>query len=375
MKIARIAAHVLRVPFNFPLIKETQHALVNFLEIETDDGLKGNAFSSYPLRFGIADFINREVRECITGMDPLRPEAVRSAMYWKLSNKMFAGAWSCAASLVDIALWDIRGKALNQPIWKLLGGARDKCPIYVTFGLPRYSRDELVEVAKSLIRDGHTQLKVAVAAGADPAEGMFGQPDDDDIIEDAARIHHLRAAVGDGVTLMMDANKNAKLTQALRLAKLVEPCNLAWFEDPVLQADPRLLAQLRRQTSIPIAAGSTGTSDISFLREYLVHEAVDILQPNVRDIGGFSAGLRAAGLAQAFNIPLEMGGNFPHLNMHLHAGVPNGGRVEFHLGGWQLGMILFDGAPPPVKGWVTLPQAPGLGYTPKAGILDLAVRG
>lgn len=373
MKIARIAAYVLRVPFNFPLIKETQHALGTFVEIETDGGLKGHAFSTYPMRFGIADFINREVREAIAGMDPLRPEAARSALYWKLSNKLFAGAWSCAASLVDIALWDIRGKALGQPIWKLLGGARDRCPVYITFGLPRYSREELTEVAKTLIRDGHTQLKMAVAAGATPSNEMYGQPSDDDILEDAARIRHLREAVGDGVTLMIDANKNAKLTQALRLAKLAEPCNLAWFEDPLLQSDPRLLAQLRRQTTIPIAAGSTGTSDISFLREYLVHESVDILQPNVRDIGGYTAGLRAAGLAQAFNIQLEMGGNFPHLNMHLHAGVPNGGRVEFHYGGWQLGMILFDGAPPPVKGWVTLPEAPGLGFTPKAGILDLAV--
>jgi len=94
----------------------------------------------------------------------------------------------------------------------------------------------------------------------------------------------------------------------------------------------------------------------------------------VRDIGGFTGGLRAAGLAQAFNISLEMGGNYPHLNMHLHAGVPNGGRVEFHLGGWRVGEALMDGAPPPVKGWVTLPQAPGLGFTPKPGILDLAVK-
>lgn len=374
MKIARTTAHTLRVPFQFPLIKETQHALVTFVEIETDDGLKGHAFSAYPLRFSIADFINREASGCIAGMDAMRPEAVRSALYWKLSNKLYMGVWSCAASMIDIALWDIRGKAVKQPVWKLLGGAREKCPIYITFGLPRYSRAELVEVAKQLIAEGHTQLKMAIAAGTHPAAHMYGEPTDDDILEDAARIRHVREALGDKVTLMIDANKNAKLTQAIRLAKLVEPCNLAWFEDPVLQADPRLMAQLRRETSIPIAAGSTGTSDISFLREYLLHEAIDIAQPNVRDIGGFTGGLRAAGLAQAFNIQLEMGGNYPHLNMHLHAGVPNGGRVEFHLGGWRIGEALYDGMPKPVKGWVTLPEAPGLGFTPKAGILDLAVR-
>jgi L-alanine-DL-glutamate epimerase-like enolase superfamily enzyme len=374
MKIARTTAHTLRVPYQFPLIKETQHALVTFVEIETDDGLKGHAFSAYPLRFSISDFINREAGPTIAGMDPMRPEAVRTTLYWKLANKHYMGTWSCAASMIDVALWDIRGKSAKQPIWKLMGGAREKCPIYITWGLPRYSREELVETAKQLIAEGHTQLKMAIAAGSNPTSHMYGEPTDDDILEDAARIRHVRDALGDKVTLMIDANKNAKLPQAMRLAKLVEPCNLAWFEDPVQKADPRLMAQLRRQTSIPIAAGSSGTYDLPYLREYFLNESIDIAQPNVRDIGGFTGALHAAGLAQAFNIQLEMGGNFPHLNMHLHAGVPNGGRVEFHLGGWRIGEALFDGTPSPVKGWVTLPQAPGLGFTPKAGILDLEVK-
>lgn len=374
MKIARTTAHTLRVPFQFPLITETQHALVTFVEIETDDGLKGHAFSAYPLRFSISDFINREAGPAIAGMDPLRPEAVRTTLYWKLSNKHYMGTWSCAASMIDVALWDIRGKSVKLPIWKLMGGAREKCPIYITWGLPRYSREELVEAARLMIAEGHTQLKMAIAAGADPAAHMYGEPTDDDILEDAARIRHVRNALGDKVTLMIDANKNARLPQAIRLAKLVEDCRLAWFEDPVLKADPRLMAKLRRETTIPIAAGSTGTYDLAYLREYFVNESIDIAQPNVRDIGGFTGGLYAAGLAQAFNIQLEMGGNYPHLNMHLHAGVPNGGRIEFHLGGWRIGEALFDGMPKPVKGWVTLPDAPGLGFTPKAGILDLAVK-
>jgi L-alanine-DL-glutamate epimerase-like enolase superfamily enzyme len=374
MKIARTTAHTLRVPYQFPLIQETQHALVTFVEIETDDGLKGHAFSAYPLRFSISDFINREAGPAIAGMDPLRPEAVRTTLYWKLSNKHYMGTWSCAASMIDVALWDLRGKSVKQPIWKLLGGAREKCPVYITWGLPRYSREQLVEAAKLMIAEGHTQLKMAIAAGSDPTSHMYGEPTDDDILEDAARIRHVRDALGGKVTLMIDANKNAKLPQAIRLAKMVEDCKLAWFEDPVLKADPRLMAKLRRETTIPIAAGSSGTYDLAYLREYFVHEAIDIAQPNVRDIGGFTGGLYAAGLAQAFNIQLEMGGNYPHLNMHLHAGVPNGGRVEFHLGGWRIGEALFDGTPKPVRGWVTLPDAPGLGFTPRSGILDLAVK-
>ena len=111
-----------------------------------------------------------------------------------------------------------------------------------------------------------------------------------------------------------------------------------WDDDRVV------MARLRAQTTIPIAAGSTATSDLVYLREYLLREAVDYLQPNVRDIGGYTQGLKAAGIAQAFNVPLAMGGNYPHLNMHLHAGVPNGGRVEFHWQGWKCVEALFDNA-------------------------------
>lgn len=373
MKIRKVTCWVLRIPFTFPLVNEQQHALANFIEIETDDGLKGHALSTYPLKYGIRDFINREAAPAIEGMDPLRPEEVRTKLFWATARKHFMGAWNCAASLIDIALWDIKGKATHQPIWKLLGGAHSQLPAYITFGLPRYSIDELIEVARMLIKDGQTSLKMVVAAGAHEHDEILGQPSDASILEDAKRVRALREAVGPDIELMIDANKGATYTQALRLAKLCEPCNLVWFEDPVLQGDPRLMARLRTQTTIPIAAGSTATSDLMFLREYLVREAVDYLQPNVRDIGGFTQGLKAAGIAQAFNIPLAMGGNYPHMNMHLHGGVPNGGRVEFHWQGWKCVEALFDNAPGPVQGTLTLPTAPGLGFTPKAGILDLAV--
>ena len=89
MKIAKTTAHTLRVPYQFPLIKETQHALVTFVEVETDDGLKGHAFSVYPLRYSISDFINREATPTIAGMDPMCPEAVHTTMFIKLSNKHY----------------------------------------------------------------------------------------------------------------------------------------------------------------------------------------------------------------------------------------------------------------------------------------------
>lgn len=372
MKIGKVTCWLLRIPFTFPLVKEQQHALANFVEVETEDGLKGHALSTYPLKYGIREFINRELAPVAQGMDALRPEAVRTRVFWATARKYFMGAWNCAMSLVDVALWDIKGKAAGQPVWKLMGGAHEKLPAYITFGLPRYSVDELIEVARMLIKDGQTSLKMVVAAGSHEYDEILGQPSDASILQDAERVRALREAVGPKIELMMDANKGATFAQALRLAKLCEPYNLTWFEDPVLQGDPRLMARLRSQTTIPIAAGSTATSDLMYLREYLVRESVDYLQPNVRDIGGYTQGLKAAGIAQAFNVPLAMGGNYPHMNMHLHGGVPNGGRVEFHWQGWKCVEALFDNAPAPVGGTLTLPEAPGLGFVPKAGILDVA---
>ncbi|MBX3662814.1 MAG: mandelate racemase/muconate lactonizing enzyme family protein [Burkholderiales bacterium] len=373
MKIRRVQCWLLRIPFHFPLVREEQHAMANFVEIETDDGIKGHAMSTYPMRFGVREYINREAAPVVQGMDAMRPEEIRNRVFWATARKYFHGAWNCAMSLIDIALWDVRGKALGQPIWKLLGGAHAQVPAYITFGLPRYSIDELIEVARMLIRDGQRSLKMVVAKGTNPYDEILGEPTDADILQDAKRVAALREAVGPDIELMMDANKGATYAQALKLAKLCEPCNLVWFEDPVLQGDPRLMAKLRTQTTIPIAAGSTATSDLMFIREYLLREAVDYLQPNVRDIGGFTQAVKAAAMAQAFNVPLAMGGNYPHMNMHLHGGMPNGGRVEFHWQGWKCVEQLFDNAPGPVNGMLTLPTAPGLGFTPKAGILELAV--
>ncbi|HXF65291.1 MAG TPA: mandelate racemase/muconate lactonizing enzyme family protein [Burkholderiales bacterium] len=373
MRIGDIRCWLLRVPFTYPLVKETQHALCNFVEVTTEDGLQGHALCAYPLKYGIREFVNREAAPALKGLDALRPELARDRLYWTTARKYFMGAWNCAASLIDVALWDIRGKALGQPVWKLLGGAHERLPAYITFGLPRYSVEELIEVARTLVAQGHKSLKMVVAAGAHEHDEILGEPTDQSILEDARRVAALREALGADVELMMDANKGATYAQALKLAKLCEPCQITWFEDPVMKGDWRLMARLRASTTIPIAAGSTATSDLLYLREYLVHEAVDYLQPNVRDIGGYTQGAKAAALAQAFNVPLAMGGNWPHINMHLHGGAPNGGRVEFHWQGWKIMEALYEGAPAPANGMVELPAAPGLGFTPKPGILDLAV--
>jgi L-alanine-DL-glutamate epimerase-like enolase superfamily enzyme len=185
---------------------------------------------------------------------------------------------------------------------------------------------------------------------------------------DAARVRAVREAVGDDVELMIDANYLFSFNRALELCKLVEPYQITWFEEPVYQNDAALLADLRRHTSIPIAAGQNEGHRFRH-RELIVNHAVDIVQPNVCSVGGYTEAVKVAAMAQAFNLPIANGGGWPHHNSHLHAAMANGWRVEFHFEMWGVGDRIYKEPPAPVNGWVTLPETPGLGLEPRQDAL------
>ena len=374
MKITSFEAATLAIPEDDPLAnmpeEEGRTRPVVILTLHTDQGVSGIGITFYGGKLtGSLRKAVEELADLTIGEDPMRVEHIVGKIRVAMDAAGPGGIATLALSAIDIALWDIKGKVTGQPVWKLLGGARERVPAYITFGIGTYTQEQLVEVAKTLVAEGQDKLKMVVAARVNQFRAVAAAPTDEDISRDIERIRAVREAVGDAVELMIDANQSATYSQAARLAREAGPCNLTWFEDPIPQADPRLLAQLRRESPIPIATGSTGIFDLMQLREYLLNESVDYLQPNVRMIGGYTGALKAAALAQAFNVQLQMGGNWPHLNMHLHAGVPNGGRVEFHWGGWKAFAACFDGAPDPVKGWTTPPDKPGLGFTPKEGIV------
>lgn len=361
MQIRRVEASLLRVPVEIPILNKTHPRGVVFVEIETDAGITGYGMTGFSIHSAIQEFINTAAAPFLRGKDPILTERIWHEMFWTFNSRALTGVWSSAMSAIDVALWDIKGKALGQAVWRLLGGAKNPVPAYVTFGFPEYDRDQLVEAAKMWVGRGHDKLKMVVAvrghteSGSRPAD----RPE-----EDAARVRAVREAVGDGVELMMDANYMFPFHHALRLAKLCEPYNLTWFEEPVHQNDALLLSSLRRQTTIPIAAGQNEGHRFRH-RELLIHQAVDYLQPNVLNGGGYTECAKVAAMAQAFNIPIANGGAWPHHNMHLQAGMANGTRVEFHYLAWMIGEALFKDAPRPERGWVTLPETPGLGLDPK----------
>jgi L-alanine-DL-glutamate epimerase-like enolase superfamily enzyme len=263
-------------------------------------------------------------------------------------------------SAIDVALWDIKGKFFNIPVWRLLGGAQKSIPSYLTYGFRTYSREELAEAAKHLIAQGSTGLKIVVGRlnihGQMDSSGASAEHREDNPAEDEARVRAVREAVGDDVELMVDANCLMKFDSALRWCKRFEPYNLMWFEEPILFNDTRLLAELRKSTSIPIGAGQR--DNFAKLCELAAGHAVDIVQPHVGSVGGFTMGMKIAAVAQAFNLPIANG---DYIDIHLLAAVPNGWRAEVRVPNWLAADVVFKDAPKPVNGWVTLSEKPGLG--------------
>ena len=149
MKIADIEILELQnIPVTPPLFKQPLRTAVRLLKVKTDDGRVGISQLGGFMHSATAAFIQQDLLPFLKGKDPLENERLMHQMLWKFNTRAHAGVWNFAASAIDVALWDIKGKFYNAPVWRLLGGAQRSIPAYITFGLRAYSRDELAEAAK-----------------------------------------------------------------------------------------------------------------------------------------------------------------------------------------------------------------------------------
>ena len=375
MKITRVSATGLNVPVHVDLlgVNKTTGLSVCLAEVETDTGLVGHGFTAITEEEVIAEIVNAVAGPAIVGQDPLAHERIWDMLYWLLSPRGQTGYASHAIAAIDLALWDIKGKALGQPVWRLLGGARNRVPIYATFGFSVFDREQLAAAAKLWVSQGHKRLKMVVGHEALKRRDT-PRPLSDVIREDAARVRAVREAVGPDIELYIDANCSLDQYHAVKLARMIEPYGIAFFEEPITQNDVRLMADMRRQTSIPLAAGQNEGLAFRF-RDMLVHGAVDYLQPNVAISGGFTQSAKIAGMAAAFNVPVANGGAWTHHNMHLHAGLANGTLVEYHYVAIEICRQIYDDLAVPKDGWLTLPETPGLGFAPNPdAVKELAKR-
>jgi L-alanine-DL-glutamate epimerase-like enolase superfamily enzyme len=361
MKITKISATPLRVPITIDVLglNRVVHFKICLVEIETTSGCVGFGMTGITNEEVVAAAINKVVAPELVGDDPMATEKIWEKLYWLLSPRGQTGYAAHAIAAIDVALWDIKGKVYKEPVWRLLGGARERVPVYATFGFPFFEREQLGEAAKLWVERGFTGLKMTVSDGAIRNKNM--RTLDEVLAEDIQRVRTVREAIGPQIKLYIDANCNLDPFHAIKLAKALEPYEIAFFEEPITQNDVRQLAEMRRQTRIPLACGQNEGLAYRF-RDLMVANSVDIIQPNVVISGGFTQCIRIAGMAQAFNVGIDNGGAWPHFNMHLHAGLAHGGMVEMHYLSVECCRQVFDGLPDPEGGWLTLPKKPGLGF-------------
>jgi L-alanine-DL-glutamate epimerase-like enolase superfamily enzyme len=339
------------------------------LRIETEDGTIGwgegkNAAGSAGDYAALVHLLNHEFGPRLIGRDASQITAIWEDLYngsrarasaargHPLPELARRGLTVAAISAIDIALWDIRGKALDQPVWALLGGrSADRLPAYASGGWAD--------------ADGiGAQLQSYIDAGGFQAVKMRVGSMDDRPHVSAARVKAARKALGPDVELMVDAHGTYTVAEAKRFAALVDDCDLAWFEEPVIADDRAGLAEFRASTMIPVAIGESECTRFDFAA-LVAGRAADILQPDPAFCGGITEAMRIAALASSFNLRLA-----PHLwagapcffaGLHVLAAAPAGYIVEFSLGANPM-IHMLSRAPVVVQdGMIAVPDGPGLG--------------
>lgn len=219
-----------------------------------------------------------------------------------------------ALAAIDTALWDLRCRRAGLPLHRLAGGARNSAPLYSTEGGWLHLETEaLVADALAAKADGFTGSKIKI-----------GKPQAGD---DLKRLLAVREAVGDDFSIFTDCNQAFSVDEAVRRARLLEPVNLGWIEEPMPADDIDGHVRLSQATSLPVAIGESLYS-IRHFREYMQRRACSIVQVDVARIGGITPWLKVAHTAESFNLPV-----CPHFLMELHVAlvcaVPNGRLVEY----------------------------------------------
>jgi len=351
MKITRVQSQIVKLPAEEPLaggpaFSRPVHEFVT-LRMETDGGIDGIGISFFataltPALKQAVDLLG----ELVIGEDPLRIGAVGQ----KLRDT--TGGWAgpggiatLAYSAIDMALWDIKGKALGQPLATLLGGLRDRISTYASGALMRtYPLNHVVKAAPLLLEKGFKQMKMQLAL-----------PGETTPAREVERARLIREAVGPDVDLMCDINQRWSVNQAIDIGRRLEEFHLYWLEDVTVHDDYPGLARVADALATPVAGGEY-VYGITPFRHMLEARSVDIVMIDLLRVGGIANWMKVAGMAEAFNLPV-VSHLLPEIHVHLVSAIPNGLTVEYMP--WS--SKLFEEVPVPVNGELIVPSKPGLG--------------
>jgi len=352
MKIASFTSEILNVPEDEPLAgaveKQGSVRPVVILTLATDDGIEGIGVSFYggALTRTLKSAID-QLCEITVGEDPHRVEAIIRKLRDAAGGSGPGGMFTLALAAIDIALWDIRGKALGQPIWKLLGGLRNRVPAYASGALRRgLPLDTVVKAAATLKDNGWRQMKTQLAL-----------PGDTSPAKEVERMRRVREAVGPDIDLMCDINQRWRPEQAIDIGHRVEAAGvgLFWLEDVTTHDDYAGIARVNAALTTPICGGELVYGIVPF-RHMIEARSVDIVMIDLVRAGGVTPWLKIAGMAEAFNLPV-VSHVIPEFHAHLMAAIPNGLTVEYMP--WML--KLFEETPAVDSGDMVLSDKPGFG--------------
>ena len=357
MKITDVKAIILKLPEISPAADGTQDDLI--IMVETDEGITGygevdtaplvgkavvDAYMSHGTCWGL--------REVVTGADPFDYEQIWNEMWKKTYYYGRSGPVIHVMSGIDMAIWDIMGKASGKPVHKLLGGSYvDKVRAYASALMPE-TPEEAKKLVEKLASQGYTAMKFGW--------GPLGY----DVRFDVKLIETVRKTAGDHIEIMIDIGKRYKLKQAMYVAKALEQMNIYWLEEPLPAEDYAGYKRLTESTTLRIATGEEESGRISFAR--LINESrVDVIQPDISRCGGLTEAKKIASMAADNNILMV-----PHAfktgilvaaSIHLIAALPNIPFLEFSVTESAIRKELLVKPFIQKDGFIDVPTAAGLG--------------
>lgn len=322
-----------------------------FVEIETDDGVTG---LGGPVDHNVAFIVDRQFRHLLIGQDPLATEKIwdmmyRDAVHGRKGQAMFA------ISVIDCALWDLKGKWADAPVYRLLGGPiRETVPAYASMLGYSLESEMAAKRAKEVVAQGFTAMKWFPRGG--PADGKKG------IARNVELVKTLREAAGPDIDIMIDAWMSWDVPFTLAFANQVAEYEPRWIEEPVMPDKIEACAEIRMRSPVPTATGEHEYTRYG-LKQLMDAHAADVLQPDTYWAGGISELQKIATIATTYDLPVIPHGHSVPANLQLTAAIPalTSPLVEY-LVKWNLILQHFFKNPiVPVNGSVTVPQGPGMG--------------
>ncbi len=332
------------------------------VKVETEGGVTGWGEAHHGRCPGaVAHLVNTTLRQLVLGQDANDTTGVWKKVYDKQLASHGMGAGACLAlSGIDMALWDIRGKALKIPLYKLLGGRARPIPAYAGGVSLGYQEPKaLVEEARPHVQAGYRAVKLRIG---------------DTVARDVARIAAVRAAFGDDLTILTDANTGYDVADVRAVMPALDEHDVGWLEEPFPAHDYLSYREAARYGRTPLAAGENHYTRFEFNR-VIEDGAITILQPDLSKTGGITEALRIAALASSWKLPIHPHTSMTGINMaatiHFLAAIENGGFFEADISKNNLFRERLVSTPYRIdkEGNVAPLEAPGIGVEVDEGFL------